>query len=121
MRLPPTSRIPCLLYTAHKQPDFAHDRMRRGIPLLAPQQRNHEVRARIVLRLCGYPQPAGSPVSYTQLTSSLTLLMTGCDAEYLFWLLNNATMKYALESFSDYAATPNQPDPLSLIHSSQAA
>src|SRR5450759_3345582 len=23
-----------------------------------------------------------------QLTSSLTLLMTGCDAEYLFWLLN---------------------------------
>src|SRR5450759_364641 len=56
-----------------------------------------------------------------QLTSSLTLLMTGCDAEYLFWLLNNATMKYALESFSDYAATPNQPDPLSLIHSSQAA
>jgi Flp pilus assembly protein CpaB len=52
-------------------------------------------------------QPATAP----QLTSSLTLLMTGCDAEYLFWLLNNATMKYALESFSDYAATPNQPDP----------
>jgi Flp pilus assembly protein CpaB len=46
-----------------------------------------------------------------QNASSLTLLMTGCDAEYLFWLLNNASMKYALESFSDYAATPNQPDP----------
>jgi pilus assembly protein CpaB len=45
------------------------------------------------------------------LTSSLTLLMNGCDAEYLFWLLNNATMKYALESFTDYAATPSQPDP----------
>jgi pilus assembly protein CpaB len=44
-------------------------------------------------------------------SSSLTLLMTGCDAEYLFWLLNNATLKYALESFTDYAATPNQPDP----------
>jgi pilus assembly protein CpaB len=43
--------------------------------------------------------------------SSLTLLMTGCDAEYLFWLLNNATMKYALESFKDYAATPSLPDP----------
>lgn len=43
--------------------------------------------------------------------SSLTLLMTGCDAEYLFWLLNNATVKYALESFKDYAATPTQPDP----------
>jgi Flp pilus assembly protein CpaB len=46
-----------------------------------------------------------------QVASSLTLLMTGCDAEYLFWLLNNATTKYALESFTDYAATPNQPDP----------
>jgi Flp pilus assembly protein CpaB len=46
-----------------------------------------------------------------QVASSLTLLMTGCDAEYLFWLLNNATTKYALESFTDYAATPTQPDP----------
>jgi Flp pilus assembly protein CpaB len=44
-------------------------------------------------------------------SSSLTLLMNGCDAEYLFWLLNNATLKYTLESFKDYAATPSQPDP----------
>ncbi|MHB8587657.1 MAG: Flp pilus assembly protein CpaB [Candidatus Dormibacteraceae bacterium] len=49
--------------------------------------------------------------STTQVASSLTLLMTGCDAEYLVWLLDNAVMKYALESFSDYAATPTQPDP----------
>lgn len=46
-----------------------------------------------------------------QVTSSLTLLATACDAEYLFWLLNNATMKYALESFHDYASSPSQPDP----------
>jgi Flp pilus assembly protein CpaB len=44
-------------------------------------------------------------------SSSLTLLMNGCDSEYLFWLLNNAVLKYTLESFRDYAATPNQPDP----------
>ena len=44
-------------------------------------------------------------------SSSLTLLVTGCDAEYLFWLLNNATLKYTLESFRDYTATPSQPDP----------
>jgi Flp pilus assembly protein CpaB len=43
--------------------------------------------------------------------SSLTLLVTGCDAEYLVWLLNNASLKYALESYTDYSATPNQPDP----------
>src|SRR5216684_2280506 len=47
----------------------------------------------------------------TVVSSSLTLLMNGCDAEYLFWLLNNATLKYTLESFRDYAATPSQPDP----------
>jgi len=49
--------------------------------------------------------------SATGVSSSLTLLMTGCDAEYLFWLLNNATLKYTLESFKDYAAAPSQPDP----------
>jgi Flp pilus assembly protein CpaB len=47
----------------------------------------------------------------TGVSSSLTLLMNGCDAEYLFWLLNNAALKYTLESPKDYSATPNQPDP----------
>ena len=55
--------------------------------------------------------PASTGSSAGQVTSSLTVLMTGCDAEYLFWLLNNATLKYTLESFKDYAATPSQPDP----------
>jgi Flp pilus assembly protein CpaB len=43
-------------------------------------------------------------------TSSLTVLMTACDSEFLFWLLNNATMKYELESYTDYANTPTVPD-----------
>ncbi len=56
--------------------------------------------------------PAASGSTGTAaVTSSLTLLMTSCDSEFLFWLLNNATMKYTLESFNDYAATPSQPDP----------
>jgi Flp pilus assembly protein CpaB len=55
--------------------------------------------------------PASTQSSTGQVTSSLTVLMTGCDSEYLFWLLNNATLKYALESPKDYGATPNQPDP----------
>jgi Flp pilus assembly protein CpaB len=46
-----------------------------------------------------------------QLTSSLTVLVTACDAEYLFWLLNNAILKYTLESFTDYGTTPTTPDP----------
>jgi Flp pilus assembly protein CpaB len=46
----------------------------------------------------------------SQVTSSLTLLMTACDSEYLFWLLNNAVLKYELESPSDYGPTPTQRD-----------
>jgi Flp pilus assembly protein CpaB len=50
-------------------------------------------------------------VASTALTSSLTVLMTGCDAEYMFWLLNNAVLKYELQSSLNYWATPTQPDP----------
>ncbi|HUY73824.1 MAG TPA: RcpC/CpaB family pilus assembly protein [Candidatus Dormibacteraeota bacterium] len=56
------------------------------------------------------PATAGT-TGAAAVTSSLTLLMTSCDSEFLFWLLNNSTMKYTLESFNDYAATPSQPDP----------
>ena len=43
-------------------------------------------------------------------TSSLTVLMTGCDSEFLYWLLNNASMKYELESYTDYGNLPTAPD-----------
>ena len=49
--------------------------------------------------------------SASQVSTSLTVLMTACDSEYMFWLLNNATLKYELESYRDYGATPTQPDP----------
>ena len=55
--------------------------------------------------------PASSAQSTSQLSTSLTVLMTACDSEYMFWLLNNATLKYELESYHDYGATPTQPDP----------
>ena len=45
-------------------------------------------------------------------TTSLTVLMTSCDSEFLFWLETNATLKYELESFNDYQQQlPQQPDP----------
>lgn len=52
------------------------------------------------------PQPATGVV-----TSSLTVLMTTCDSEYLYWLLNNAQLKYELESYTDYQQSlPTQPN-----------
>src|SRR5579864_1135961 len=54
--------------------------------------------------------PAGQNSAGT-VPSSLTVLMTSCDSEFLFWLLNNATLKYELQSFNDYGQAPQQPDP----------
>jgi pilus assembly protein CpaB len=52
-------------------------------------------------------QPAGGGQQQQQaapggLTSSLTVVTTACDAEFLHWFLNNAVLKYELESFKDY-------------------
>ena len=48
----------------------------------------------------------------TGVSSSLTLEMTQCDAEFMAWFLTNMTVKYTLESFHDYlTAPPSQPDP----------
>jgi Flp pilus assembly protein CpaB len=61
----------------------------------------------LVLRVGPVEQAQGTAAGGT----SLTVLMTACDSEYLFWLLNNAVLKYELESFKDYGATPTEPDP----------
>ena len=54
--------------------------------------------------------PANGGSTTGVVTSSLTVLMTACDSEYLFWLLNNASMKYELESYKDYASLPTGSD-----------
>jgi len=58
-------------------------------------------------------QPAaGTSTSTTQapttggVTSSLTIEMTQCEAEYMVWFLNNTQLRYTLESVSDYLKLP---------------
>lgn len=55
--------------------------------------------------------PVASAQGATQVSTSLTVEMTACDSEFMFWLLNNSTLKYELESYHDYGAAPTQPDP----------
>ena len=38
-----------------------------------------------------------------QIASSLTVVVTECQAEYLTWFLTYASLKYTLESYHDYA------------------
>src|SRR5262249_39575517 len=40
--------------------------------------------------------------------SSITVVMTLCDAQYMDWLLLNATLKYVPRSSHDYAQAPPQ-------------
>ena len=42
-------------------------------------------------------------------TSSLTVILTQCDAEYFDWLLNNSKLTYTILSYKDYGPAPTQP------------
>jgi pilus assembly protein CpaB len=44
-------------------------------------------------------------------TSSLTVLMSSCDAPYMTWLLANTSVRYTLRSSKDYGAAPTGPSP----------
>lgn len=75
-----------------------------------------------VIRI-GIAPSASAPVQGTSTTppqqggisSSLTIVVTQCQAEFLSWFLSNGTLRYTLESYHDYkpqdvAADPNCPD-----------
>jgi Flp pilus assembly protein CpaB len=53
---------------------------------------------------------AGSTGS-TSNASSLTVVVTECQAEVITWFLNYAALKYVLESFHDYLQPGQNPDP----------
>jgi Flp pilus assembly protein CpaB len=48
----------------------------------------------------------GTTPSNGGLTSSLTIEVTQCDAEFFTWFLNNTQLKYTLESVNDYQQSP---------------
>jgi pilus assembly protein CpaB len=58
----------------------------------------------------------GSPGATREATaggvsSSLTVVVNSCDAEMLNWLAGNASLKYELRSYKDYAPAITAPDP----------
>jgi pilus assembly protein CpaB len=44
-------------------------------------------------------------------STSITVVVSECDAQYLEWLLTNVTLKYVLLSYKDYNVKPPSPDP----------
>ena len=53
----------------------------------------------------GTPAAAGAGATSA---NSLTIVVTECQAEYITWFLNNASLKYALESYQDYQLPGSQ-------------
>lgn len=47
----------------------------------------------------------------TAAASSLTVVVTQCEAEVITWFLTYASLKYTLESYQDYAPGAQNPDP----------
>jgi pilus assembly protein CpaB len=59
----------------------------------------------------GAPSSVPGATQQAGVTSSLTVVMTLCDAQYLDWLITNATLKYTLLSYHDYGSGNQAPDP----------
>ena len=50
----------------------------------------------------GPAAPVATQGQVQGVSSSITVVMTQCDAVYMNWLLANATLKYTLSSYKDY-------------------
>jgi len=61
------------------------------------------------------PAPAAANLAEPQkqgVSSSITVVATECDAQFLSWLVANASIKYLLLSYKDYSPTPAEADPV---------
>lgn len=60
----------------------------------------------------GAPSAAPKEGQAFGVASSLTVVLSECDAQFLQWLLTNVTLKYLLLSYKDYATNSlSNPDP----------
>ncbi len=53
----------------------------------------------------------GSGASGASNATSLTVVVTECQAEVITWFLTYASLKYTLQSYKDYLTGPQPPDP----------
>lgn len=71
----------------------------------------HVIRVGPAANGSGGPKGTLAGSSAGGVSSSLTVVVTECDAEYLRWLFSATTISYTLESDHDYISAPTTPDP----------
>jgi Flp pilus assembly protein CpaB len=70
--------------------------------LTKPRQVTKTVFADVYILRVGPSSTVSTQGQAQGVTSSITVVMTQCDAGYMTWLLSNAAVRYTLKSFKDY-------------------
>jgi len=78
------------------------------ISVIATVSTNAKVASKTIFTNLHVIKVGTSSASTTSAATSLTVVVTQCQAEIITWFLTYAAMKYSLESFHDYLQSTNQ-------------
>jgi Flp pilus assembly protein CpaB len=78
------------------------------ISVIATVSANGKVAAKTIFTNLHVIKVGTSSATATSAATSLTVVVTQCQAEFITWFLTYAALKYSLESFHDYLQSGNQ-------------
>jgi Flp pilus assembly protein CpaB len=78
------------------------------ISVIATVSTNAKVASKTIFTNLHVIKVGASSASTTSAATSLTVVVTQCQAEIITWFLTYAALKYSLESFHDYLQSTNQ-------------
>ena len=81
------------------------------ISVIATVSSNGKVAAKTIFTQLHVIKVGTASTSGNTGASSLTVVVTQCEAEVITWFLTYASLKYTLESYHDYAPGAQNPDP----------
>ena len=81
------------------------------ISVIATVSSNGRVASKTIFTQLHVIKVGAAAASGNQNASSLTVVVTECEAEVITWFLTYASLKYTLESYQDYAPGAQNPDP----------
>lgn len=81
------------------------------ISVIATVTSNGRVASKTIFTQLHVIKVGSAATSGNTIATSLTVVVTQCEAEVITWFLTYASLKYTLESYQDYAPGAQNPDP----------
>ena len=81
------------------------------ISVIATVSSNGKVADKTIFTQLHVIKVGSASTSGSTTASSLTVVVTQCEAEVITWFLTYASLKYTLESYQDYSPGASNPDP----------